>query len=62
MTSSSGTTTAERAKAFPGHIGHGPLLLVGRDDGRAADAAVCLASLLSLEGLLILISGQSAAQ
>lgn len=57
MTSSSGTTTAERVKAFPGHIGHGPFLLVGRDDGRAADAVVCLASLLSLERLLILISG-----
>lgn len=43
MTSSSGTTTEESMRAFPGHIGHGPFLLVGWDDGRAADAAVSLA-------------------
>lgn len=49
-------------RAFPGHIGHGPFLLVGRDDGRAADAAVSLAPWLSPQRLLILINGQSAAR
>lgn len=62
MTSSSGTTTGERVRAFPGHIGHGPFLLVRGDDGRAADAVVSLAPWLSPQRLLILISGQSAAQ
>lgn len=51
-----------RVKAFPGHGDHALLLLAGRDDGRAADAAVSPAQSLSLWRLLIHSRGRSAVQ
>ena len=49
-----------RMRAFPGLGDHVPLLLAGRDDGRAADAAVSSSPLLCLRRLLIHSRGWSA--
>ena len=60
MTSSSGTATGEGVRAFPGLGDHVLRLLAGRDDGRAADAAVSSSPLLCLRTLLIHRRGWSA--